>query len=132
MRVRVRVRVRVRASVSVRVSVRVRVRVRHQLLRLHSVLGTGVAHGTHQALHRLELRDGLRIHWQLLLGELRPRRDHEAVAVVRQPLPELLRDIGHEGVQQPQAGVEHVHQRAPRLARARLRLVDMARLGEGG
>ena len=67
-----------------------------------------------------------------LLGELRPRRDHEAVAMVRQPLPELLGDIGHEGVQQPQAGVEHVHQRAPRLARARLRLVDMARLGEGG
>ena len=67
-----------------------------------------------------------------LLSELRPRRDHEAVAVVRQPLPELLGDIGHEGVQQPQAGVEHVHQRAPRLARARLRLVDMARQGEGG
>ena len=57
-----------------------------------------------------------------LLCELRPRGDHEAVAVVRQPLPELLGDVGHEGVQQPQAGVEHVHQRAPRLARARLRL----------
>ena len=26
----------------------------------------GLGQGTHQALHRLELRDGLRVHWQLL------------------------------------------------------------------
>mmetsp|Transcript_498 Transcript_498/g.824 ORF Transcript_498/g.824 Transcript_498/m.824 type:complete len:496 (+) Transcript_498:478-1965(+) len=78
------------------------------------VLGAGVAHGADQRLQRAVPAHRPRRHGQRRLARgFGPGRDHERVPRPGQLLPEHLGHVGHERVQQPQAGVEHVHQDAP-------------------
>eukprot|EP00962_Isochrysis_galbana_P049376 scaffold20894_cov56-Isochrysis_galbana.AAC.1 len=44
-----------------------------------------------------------------------PVRDHNRLALMRQPLPQLFCEEGHVRVEQPKAGVEHVDQGAAGL-----------------
>src|SRR5206468_1124202 len=63
-------------------------------------------HDVHDGAH-LALRGRV----VLLPHGLRVGRDHDRLALVRQPLPDLLRDERHERVQKTQRRLEHLHQR---------------------
>ena len=60
-----------------------------------------------------EPADRRRIHRQSHVVHLGPRGHHECLPLPRQLLPQCLRNEGHEGVQQSQARVKHVHQCSP-------------------
>mmetsp|Transcript_32697 Transcript_32697/g.75035 ORF Transcript_32697/g.75035 Transcript_32697/m.75035 type:complete len:282 (-) Transcript_32697:1660-2505(-) len=103
---------------------------RDQLARLDAVLAARVAHGAHERLQRLEVAHGALVGGEQRVVALRPAGHHERRPIVRQPLPQLLGDEGHERVEQTEARVEHVDERAPGLCLRRRVVRADALLGD--
>eukprot|EP00128_Syssomonas_multiformis_P000093 Colp12_sorted_trinity150504_noHs@29812 len=105
---------------------------------VHVILRARIADAVHQGLQGPEVFHGLWVQRQSGLGfgtrgvclvtglrlHLGPVCEHNALPVVRDQLPQRLRQVRHERVQQAHAGVPHVHQHATALLLLHLELAQ--------
>src|SRR5437899_4353967 len=71
-------------------------------------LAADVSHGGGEVHDRSHL--DLCVRLRVFLRRTRVRREHDRLALVRQPLPDLLSDERHERMQEPQGRREHANQ----------------------